>query len=181
MANRRTTTLWTIDKEGLRNVLQGSSSIQQALSNLKVPVAGGNYATLRRRSKQEGLEADFEALRLRGLREGIRQTTDARKTDFASILVSNSSYLNRGRLKIRLISAGLLKNKCAKCGSPPEWQGNPLVLVLDHINGVNNDNRLENLRLLCPNCNSQTATFAGRNRKLGNSSTGRAAGSDSVG
>lgn len=84
MANRRTTNLWTIDKEALRNALRGSSSIQQVLSDLKVPVAGGNYATLRRRSKQEGLEADFEALRLRGLQEGVRQTTAARKTDFAS-------------------------------------------------------------------------------------------------
>lgn len=45
----------------------------------------------------------------------------------------------------------------------PEWQGKELVLVLDHINGIHSDNRLNNLRLLCPNCNSQTSTFAGRN------------------
>jgi 5-methylcytosine-specific restriction endonuclease McrA len=45
------------------------------------------------------------------------------------------------------------------------WNGIPLVLVLDHINGKNNDNRQNNLRLLCPNCNSQQSTFAGKNKK----------------
>ena len=47
---------------------------------------------------------------------------------------------------------------------PPTWRSKPLVLVLDHINGVNDDYRADNLRLLCPNCNSQTSTFCGRNR-----------------
>jgi 5-methylcytosine-specific restriction endonuclease McrA len=51
------------------------------------------------------------------------------------------------------------------CGQQPMWNGKQLVLILDHINGINNDNRLENLRLLCPNCNSQTPTFAGRNAR----------------
>lgn len=69
------------------------------------------------------------------------------------------------RLKARLIREGVLPNVCAECGLGPQWNGLPLVLVLDHINGVNDDNRLENLRLLCPNCNSQTETFAGRNFK----------------
>jgi 5-methylcytosine-specific restriction endonuclease McrA len=63
-------------------------------------------------------------------------------------------------LKRRLISESLLENKCSiqECGLT-EWCGRPIVLVLDHINGVNNDNRLENLRFLCPNCNSQQDTF----------------------
>jgi 5-methylcytosine-specific restriction endonuclease McrA len=47
----------------------------------------------------------------------------------------------------------------------PEWHGRPLTLVLDHINGVNDDYRPDNLRLLCPNCHSQTPTFSGRNRQ----------------
>lgn len=51
------------------------------------------------------------------------------------------------------------------CGLGNNWNGKPLVLILDHINGIYNDNRIENLRLLCPNCNSQTDTFAGRNCK----------------
>jgi Zn finger protein HypA/HybF involved in hydrogenase expression len=72
--------------------------------------------------------------------------------------------LGSNHLKRRLIKEGLLVNRCSECDSLPEWRGKPLTMVLDHRNGDNTDNRLENLRLLCPNCNSQQATFAGRNR-----------------
>lgn len=82
------------------------------------------------------------------------------------VLVEDSTY-GRGKLKERLLYKGLLKNQCYECGQLPEWQGKKLVLVIDHINGVNNDHRLGNLRILCPNCNSQTNTFAGRNAKRG--------------
>lgn len=47
----------------------------------------------------------------------------------------------------------------------PTWNGKPLILTLDHRNGISNDHRLENLRWLCPNCNSQTETFCGRRKK----------------
>ncbi|HWJ21061.1 MAG TPA: HNH endonuclease [Gemmatimonadaceae bacterium] len=53
---------------------------------------------------------------------------------------------------------------CATCGNAGEWQGKPLTLQLDHVNGKYDDNRLENLRWLCPNCHSQTETFAGRGK-----------------
>lgn len=82
-------------------------------------------------------------------------------------LVPNSNT-NRGHLKKLLIRKGLLRNECYICGQAPEWNGKELVMVIDHINGIHNDNRLENLRLLCPNCNSQTDTFSGRLRKYKN-------------
>lgn len=80
------------------------------------------------------------------------------------VLVENSTY-HRGCLKRRLINEGVLENKCDICGLLPKWNNKLLVMVIDHINGINNDNRIENLRLLCPNCNSQTDTFSGRNTK----------------
>ena len=67
-------------------------------------------------------------------------------------------------LKTRLIEEGYKENKCERC-SISEWQGEILVLELDHINGDNKDNRLENLKILCPNCHSLTPTFRGRNHK----------------
>ncbi len=73
---------------------------------------------------------------------------------------------NRKHVKLRLIKAGLLENSCQSCGLT-DWQGRALSMQLDHINGVSNDNRLENLRMLCPNCHSQTETFSGRNLKRG--------------
>lgn len=78
------------------------------------------------------------------------------------ILIENSPYTSRVRLKIRLVKEGLLEYKC-KCGNTGTWQGKTLALQLEHKNGINNDNRLENLELLCPNCHSQSETFAGKN------------------
>ena len=74
----------------------------------------------------------------------------------------SSPKRNRSHVKIRLMKAGLLENRCEFCGLT-EWRGEPLNIHLDHINGVKNDNRLQNLRMLCPNCHSQTPTFSGRN------------------
>ncbi|MES2462548.1 MAG: HNH endonuclease [Armatimonadota bacterium] len=65
-------------------------------------------------------------------------------------------------LKRRLLTAGLLKEECQECGLGPEWNSKRLYLHLDHINGSHTDNRIENLRLLCPNCHSQTENYAGR-------------------
>ena len=58
----------------------------------------------------------------------------------------------------------LLNYECVKCNNSGKWEGNVLALQLDHINGINNDNRLSNLRFLCPNCHSQTETFSGKKR-----------------
>jgi len=79
------------------------------------------------------------------------------------IMVKNSTYKGK-RLKKRLINLGLLKYKCYICGIK-KWKNKPLVLIMDHINGVRNDNRQKNLRLVCPNCDSQLPTFTGRNIK----------------
>lgn len=79
------------------------------------------------------------------------------------ILIKNSSYSNIASLKRRLISEGILEYKCIQCGNIGKWNDKPLSLQLEHINGINNDNRKENLCFLCPNCHSQTDTYAGRN------------------
>lgn len=68
-------------------------------------------------------------------------------------------------LRKTIINEKLIPYKCAICGIT-EWQGKNISLELDHINGENNDNRLENLRFLCPNCHSQTITYGSKNKKI---------------
>jgi hypothetical protein len=70
----------------------------------------------------------------------------------------------RNTVKRHLLDAGILKNVCEECGLR-EWLGRPLVMELDHRNGVRTDNRVDNLRMLCPNCHSQTETHGARNKK----------------
>lgn len=80
-------------------------------------------------------------------------------------LVENCPYnVASSALKRRLLAAGLIANECRLCGQSGIWKGKSLIMHLDHINGRRKDNRLkENLRMLCPNCHSQTDTYAGRN------------------
>lgn len=84
----------------------------------------------------------------------------ARLVPLAQIMRTTRS---RRTVKKRLLQAGILKNVCDDCGLA-EWRGKPLAIQIDHRNGIRDDHRLENLRMLCPNCHSQTATFGGRNK-----------------
>ena len=77
----------------------------------------------------------------------------------AEVLASRSA---RWCKKAKLLREGYLVNRCAECGIT-DWRGLPLAIQIDHINGIKDDWSLENLRMLCPNCHSQTDTFSGKN------------------
>lgn len=80
------------------------------------------------------------------------------------ILEGKHPTYSRHSLKARLLKEGLKQNVCEECGLDNEWHGKKIVMHLDHKNGIHNDHKLKNLRMLCPNCHSQTPTYAGRTR-----------------
>lgn len=113
------------------------------------------------KARIERLDADTSHF---GRRLKKRLSEKKRKFDLEEILVENSTYTNIHRLKLRLVEEGVLEYLCDVCGNDGSWLGRPLTLQLDHKNGSPADHRKENLRFLCPNCHSQTETFAGRNK-----------------
>jgi transposase len=155
---RGTGNTW-VDKEILNKVVKDSICYADVFRKLGYSLA--RYTTLKKYLKIYRISTKhFVSLSdLHRLRVGGRKSIPLYK-----LLVRNSKT-HRGGVKKRLLKEGLKENKCSLCGQLPLWRGKLMSLILDHINGIWNDNRLANLRLLCPNCNATTETFSGRNMK----------------
>ena len=120
--------------------------------------AGGNWKTLRRYAHEvwDISTAHFDA------DAGGRRAARDRARPLAELLVVDSTY-SRGSLKQRLYTEGVKDRHCELCGQGEEWRGRHMALILDHINGIATDNRLENLQIVCPNCAATLDTHCGRN------------------
>jgi len=155
---KRTSIIWKISLEELKKIVIKSNSMASIIRHFGLAIASGNYKTLKKRLNESNI--DYSHIKL-GLDSNKNRIFPRRSIPLEEVMIKNSTY-DRKSLKARLLKNGMLKNECYNCGFPPFWDGKKLVMVLDHINGINNDHSPENLRLLCPNCNSQTITFAGR-------------------
>lgn len=138
----------------LEKAVRESFNLSQVLRRLRYRVSSCSYRLLRREISSRGIDTSHFR-KTGGWSGGPRPLDD--------ILVVDSLHINSHSLKGRLVKEGLLEEKCDVCDRLPEWLGRPLSLHLDHINGERGDNRLSNLRLLCPNCHSQTPTWGVKN------------------
>jgi hypothetical protein len=122
--------------------------------------AGGNHATLKKWIARWGIRTDhFDPDRVR------RASRAVAGTPLKDLLVRGSTY-SRHSLKRRLYAEGLKTRRCELCGQGELWRGRRMTLILDHVNGVSDDNRLENLRIVCPNCAATFETHCGRNKEM---------------
>ncbi len=154
---------WT--DEQLRRAVSKAKSVSGVFRELGLRIGGGQHMLIKKRIRELGLDTSHFTGQGWNRKDAAGLLLRSRiRIPLEQILVKDSEYCSISTLKRRLVEAGLIENRCASCGLLPEWNGKPLVLRLDHINGVCNDHRLPNLRFLCPNCDSQTPTFAGRNK-----------------
>lgn len=158
-----------VPSDTLAVIVRESSSLAQVLTRLGLPTNGRPHDLLKKRLA--ALHIDTSHMRGSGWSRGETKDTHpsvARISRLNSltdeeVFVERSSRINDGpKLVQRLLKLGW-EYRCSMCGIN-EWQDKPLVLHLDHINGIANDNRLVNLRLLCPNCHSQTDTYCNKAR-----------------
>lgn len=139
-----------------------SFSIAEVLRKIGVVARGGNYRIARRGIQRLNLNTDhFTGC---GHMKG-KTHNRSKKTPLDQLLVENCQCgVTSHKLKLRLIKEGFFERKCYNC-ERTEWLSNPIPLELEHKNGDNLDNRIENLTLLCPNCHALTDTYRGKNKK----------------
>ncbi len=145
----------------LADAVAQNRSIAGVLRQLGLKVASGSYKTVQRRIGELGLDVSHHTGQ--GWTKGLTNPIPNAGRPLEAILVRDSPVLHTATIKRRLYRAGLKEPRCEICGIT-DWRGMPLSFHLDHINGIRTDNRLENLRILCPNCHSQTDTWCARNR-----------------
>ena len=152
--------------EEFANAVKNSYSINQVLRTLglnnKSNGGGGWRKVFKLRVVK--LNLDISHFTGQGYLKGKKHSWGA-SIPLDEILIKDSGRVLHSHIKNRIIKNKLIDYKCALCGLENVWQNKPVTLQIDHINGDSFDHRLENLRILCPNCHAQTDTYVAKNRK----------------
>jgi hypothetical protein len=154
------------DKENFSEVVKKSTNKTDVLKKLDMKMSGGNFNTI----SKYIMIYDLDISHFKKNNDNIQTNTlklmdrTKRRIPLFDILVENSAF-STTHLKERLYKEGVKKRKCELCGQGEKWKGKKMSLILDHISGVRFDNRIENLRIVCPNCNATLDTHCGKNKK----------------
>ena len=149
-----------IDKEKLTEAIKNSYCYSDIFNNLNKKMTGSSLKTIKKLISEYGIDINhFDQYKKN--KENCKNGLSF-KYPISHWLVFGSN-IGSHHLKLKLYKEGLKKRECELCGQGEEWKGKKMSLILDHINGIHNDNRLENLRIVCPNCNATLETHGGKN------------------
>lgn len=137
------------------DIVKKSNNLTDICRKLDIGTTKGNRDTVKKYIIKYGL--DKSHFKSSNSRHGDRK-------ELSEILVENSEYTYTTNLKHKLYKEGIKGRICELCGQDENWNGSKMSLILDHINGINNDNRIENLRIVCPNCNATLETHCRGNK-----------------
>lgn len=144
-----------------------SNSVAETMRRLGLTPRGANYSRFKKLIVED-YKIDISHFDMNKTRRQNGYARARTKEEFsAAVLVKHGPGWNSNNLRKKLLEFDLLENKCSICGLDPFWNKAPLVLQLDHINGDYRDNRLKNLRIVCPNCHAQTRTYCPGRKKQG--------------
>lgn len=149
---------WT--REALQAAVSASTNMCEVLRHLGLEIVGGHHTHISRRIKAYGIDTSH-------FRQPTRRGKPWRPRTPEGLLVEqpegHARRIPSDRIKWAMTTSGM-PERCALCGIEAVWRGRPLPLEVDHVDGRWRDNRIENLRFLCPNCHSTTDSYRGRGK-----------------
>lgn len=145
-----------LSKDELEKIVQSSRTLQEVLRKIGYSSASGaNRHTVQTRLDKYNISTDHFT---KGVSTGIKRTEE-------NVFCEDSTATQK-TLREWYIKGSYTEYKCSICGQEPFWNGKPLSLILDHIDGNNTNNVLSNLRWVCPNCDRQLDTFGSTNKRI---------------
>jgi len=143
--------------DNFKKTIENSINLLDVCRNLGLSIGYGNRKTIKK-------YIDIYQIDISHFHIPIVKTYN--KLNIDEILVEKSTFKDTTKLKNKLYKIGLKQRMCEICGQDENWRGKKISLILDHINGINDDNRLINLQIVCPNCNASLDTFCRGKNKL---------------
>jgi len=151
--------------ETITNIIKSSRNKLQVLKKIGWDTRTVGYRKLNKYIKNNNIDVSHFESKQENYNKTLGLSVKNLKQPIENYLVSGSTYQSTSSLKKRLYSEALKQPICEECGQDEHWREKHISMILDHINGIHDDNRLENLRMLCPNCNAALPTHCGRNSK----------------